>query len=133
MAQCTQFFTYCSTLAVGCYLYTNIKRTATLSAGWVQYGANVYSVNSSGMITAITPCSSCPPSDTFLSSFCSGYDLYYTYANGSCGTYNTLIEINSATCGYTPFYPYSCDCGPGCAGYNDPCYIIGCTDCYQQQ
>lgn len=130
MAQCTQFFTYCSTLAVGCYLYTNIKRTATVSAGWVQYGANVYSVNSSGMITASTPCSSCPPSGTFLSSFCSGCDLYYTYADGNCGTYNTFIESNSISCGcgyYCSCYGYDCD------PYTNPCYYYGCYECLPPQ
>jgi hypothetical protein len=41
-----------------------------------------------------------PSPGTYLSQFCSGYNLYYTYADGSGGTYNTLIQTNSATCGY---------------------------------
>lgn len=41
-----------------------------------------------------------PSSGTYLSQFCSVYSLYYTYANGSGGTYNTLQENNSPTCGY---------------------------------
>jgi hypothetical protein len=33
-------------------------------------------------------------------STCVGYDLYYRFANGSCGTYDTFIESNSSSCGY---------------------------------
>jgi hypothetical protein len=43
---------------------------------------------------------SCPPEGTFLMATCIGYDLYYRYANGSCGTYDTFIESNSPSCGY---------------------------------
>jgi hypothetical protein len=43
-----------------------------------------------------------PPYGTLLSTFCSGYDLYGTYADGSYGTYDALIEANSPSCGYTP-------------------------------
>ena len=44
--------------------------------------------------------SNCTPNGTYHSSFCSGYSYYYRYHNGSCGFYDTLIENNSATCGY---------------------------------
>ena len=130
---CVTFYTWCNPIAVTCTLYSNPKRTATVGAGYYSDGVNVYQTNSSGVIIAISSCANCPVADTFITSFCSGYDLYYTYTDGNCGTYNTLIESNSATCGYTQSYPYSCDCGGGCAGYNDPCYVIGCPDCYDQQ
>jgi hypothetical protein len=42
----------------------------------------------------------CPLAGEYVGQFCSGYDLYYTYTNGSCGTYNQLVESNSGTCGY---------------------------------
>ena len=42
----------------------------------------------------------CPSNGTLLSTYCSGVDLYGTYANGSCGTYNALITSNSGECGY---------------------------------
>lgn len=54
-----------------------------------------------------------PPAGTLLSTYCSGFDLYGTYANGSGGSYNSLIESNSASCGWypastsTPGYDYS--------------------------
>ena len=43
---------------------------------------------------------SCPSEGTFLMATCVDYDLYYRYANGSCGTYDTFIESNSPICGY---------------------------------
>jgi hypothetical protein len=41
-----------------------------------------------------------PPAGTYLGNFCSGFNLYYQYADGSGGSYNSLQEINSAQCGY---------------------------------
>jgi hypothetical protein len=73
-------------------------------------------------------CNLCPPLGTYLDQYCSGFDLYYTYANGSCGTYDELYESNSPACG-GGFYPYYCNCGNGCVGTFDPCYYYGCFDC----
>lgn len=56
MAQCLQFYTWCSTLGVNCYLYTDIKRTNPVGAGWVSDGTTSYQVNSSGMIIATAAC-----------------------------------------------------------------------------
>ena len=42
-----------------------------------------------------------PASGTLLSQFCSGYTRYGTYADGSGGSYNQVIEYNAAYCGYT--------------------------------
>ena len=126
--QCLSFNSTCSTLIYGCYLYTDDKKTVPVSTGWISNGTNVYSINSSGMITAVTACSSCQADETYIESFCTGTTLYYTYADGNCGTYNTLIEYNSATCGYES-NPYYCDCGGGCAGSVDPCYYNACSEC----
>ena len=41
-----------------------------------------------------------PAANTLLSTYCSGYDQYGQYADGNNGTYNQLIETNSAHCGY---------------------------------
>lgn len=49
----------------------------------------------------------CPANGTLLSTYCSGYDLYGTYADGSCGTYNGFISYRSIDCGHT-----------GCTQYN---------------
>ena len=50
--------------------------------------------------TTAAPTTTCTPNGTLLSTFCSGFDLIGTYANGNCGTYNQPIEFNSPSCGY---------------------------------
>ena len=47
----------------------------------------------------------CETAGTLLSTNCVGYNLYGTYTDGQCGTTNSLIETNSATCGYVPPAP----------------------------
>ena len=48
-----------------------------------------------------TTTTTCLPNGYLISTFCTGVDLYGTFADGNCGTYNELIEANSPTCGYT--------------------------------
>ena len=43
-----------------------------------------------------------PTAGTLLSTYCSGVNKWGTYANGSGGTYQNLIEANSVDCGYVP-------------------------------
>jgi hypothetical protein len=47
----------------------------------------------------------CPAAGQLLNTYCDIYDLYGTYTNGACGTYDAFIESNSASCGYTPPAP----------------------------
>lgn len=59
----------------------------------------------------------CDAYGTFLGHFCSGYDLYDSYADGSCGTFSQgPIETNSEACGYVapPVYT-TCVCCIGVA------------------
>jgi hypothetical protein len=43
----------------------------------------------------------CPAAGTPIgSAYCVGFDLYQLKADGDCGTYEDLIEVNSASCGY---------------------------------
>jgi hypothetical protein len=42
------------------------------------------------------------PRGTYLSQYCSGFNLYYRFADGNYGFYDVLQETNSATCGYVP-------------------------------
>jgi hypothetical protein len=56
MAQCLVFYTYCSSLGVNCYLYTDVKRSTPVSAGWVSDGTTNWTINSSGMITGTAAC-----------------------------------------------------------------------------
>lgn len=62
---------------------------------------------------------SCVPSGTYLSSYCSGCTLYYTYADGSCGSYDVSQGI-STTCG-------AC-CGAPAAGQLIGSYCEGCIE-----
>jgi hypothetical protein len=43
-----------------------------------------------------------PAAGTLIYQYCSGYDLYGTYHDGNGGSYNAIIEYNSASCGYVP-------------------------------
>ena len=93
-AGCPAYGTYLSQFCSGCNLY---YRYADGSCG-------TYDVNQ-GCTTACGGCCCSPASGTYLSQYCSGYDLYYTYSNGCNGTYSSLVESNSATCGYVPPAP----------------------------
>lgn len=43
-----------------------------------------------------------PVKGILLSTLCKGFDQYGKYADGSGGSYETLIQTNSSNCGYTP-------------------------------
>jgi hypothetical protein len=51
------------------------------------------------------PAPTYPKKGTLISTYCNGYDQYGNYANGSGGTYDELIEVNSLACGYIPPSP----------------------------
>jgi hypothetical protein len=88
-----------------------------LSQGCVAYGSAPYTYRvtradgSGGSYNEDTPNSpSCgyvayPAPGTYLYQFCSGYNLYYVYADGSGGSYYSLYQSNSPTCGYSPPVP----------------------------
>jgi hypothetical protein len=71
-----------------------------------------------------TTTTTCTPNGTLLSTFCSGFDLIGVYANGSCGTYNQVIQFNSPSCGYvTPTTTTTCTpngtlLSTYCSGFN---------------
>jgi len=56
--------------------------------------------------------SACTPSGTYLGSYCSGSTVYYSYANGSCGTYGVSQGQQNGQCGY---------CDPGGTDYGGYC------------
>ena len=80
-------------------------------------GASTISVNIND--TSLTP----PAAGTLLNQYCSGYDLYGTYANGSGGTYNQLIEANSVTCGWVP--PFTFTISPSSYSIQNTAWDIG--------
>lgn len=65
---------------------------------------NVYSPDETVTIFNDTTSSFVEPTYTargiLLNTFCKGYDQYGNYADGNGGSYDKLIETNSATCGY---------------------------------
>jgi len=67
----------------------------------------------------------CSAAGTYVTQYCSGYNLYRRYysgsaSNGTCGTYDSLYQSNSSTCGYNPAIVYSLYC------YGDPYICTGC-------
>lgn len=86
MAECIYFNTYCSTLGVGCYLYSDIKRTVPVSAGWVSDGAKSWQINSSGMITNELAC----VEDPYLA--CYALEITYGTTSSSCFGYQDDYE-----------------------------------------
>lgn len=57
-----------------------------------------------------------PAKGILLSTLCKGYDQYGKYADGSGGSYESLIETNSSNCGYTPPPPSGGGTGGGTGG-----------------
>lgn len=149
MAQCLSFYTYCSSLGVGCYLYTDIKRTTTVSAGWVSDGTTNWSINSSGMITGVASCNVSPNWVLAFGSYtCVGCDKHYvevdnnpyspTYGNTRTGG---VAESNSTYCGgccgqstaanwTIIFGSYGCS---GCNKYYMEYDANSCSPTYNQQ
>lgn len=78
--------------------------TVNVTADAITEGTETFTIalNNGQASTSVTinDTSVYPAYGTYISQFCSGYNLYYTYANGSGGTYNQLQQSNSATCGY---------------------------------
>lgn len=62
-----------------------------------------YYVTNTGYVDLVELCSpnSNPSYGTFMSSYCQGVDLYYRYADGNGGFYDTLHQSNSPSCGGT--------------------------------
>jgi hypothetical protein len=57
-----------------------------------------------------------PAKGVLLSTLCKGYDQYGKYADGSGGSYESLIASNSSNCGYTPPPPPPPPSGGGGGG-----------------
>ena len=76
--------------------------TAPFSPGIYTFDMTAMAGIQSHKITcALVVVGAVPADGTLLSTHCVGYDKYGTYADGSGGTYDQLIETNSAYCGYT--------------------------------
>jgi hypothetical protein len=107
-----------SGLAAGTTYYFRIRITCTSSGGYSGYSNTMSGTTSSG----------CAAYGYFLTSYCSGCNLYYRYADGACGYYD-INQGCTTQCG-------GCCCAPangtylssGCNGcdygdyYADGCY-----------
>ena len=90
---CAASFTY-SGLASSTSYQFRVRITCTSTGGYSGYSEILQQATSAG----------CPANGTYLSQFCTGCTLYYRYANGSCGTYDTSQGCTTA-CG-------GCCCSP---------------------
>jgi hypothetical protein len=69
------------------------------------------------------------PNGTFLSQYCIDCELWYRYANGTCGYYDELQFLSSPECGPGCGPPgVCCDCGFGCECGYITC-DFGCFPC----
>jgi hypothetical protein len=86
-------------------LANNISKS-TLLAGYTI--SNIDDATTGGTIQSIGTCSNtiswsanpCASAGSLVDTYCSGTTLYGIYNDGSCGTYDDVIEINSLSCGY---------------------------------
>lgn len=85
-------------------------------AGWSGWSCSNATNNGTYVNNGYSDCG------TYNSQFCSGFDLYYVYNDGFNGTYNTLHEHNSITCGYIPPQPdyYFYNNGSGDTNWGNP-------------
>lgn len=110
-----------SGLASSTTYLVRVRITCTSTGGYSGYSNTLTVTTSAG----------CPAYGTYLSQFCSGCNLYYRYANGSCGTYDVNQGCTTA-CG-------GCCCSPAygtylsqyCSGFDlYYTYSDGCNGTY---
>jgi len=94
---------------------------ATLT--WYSDSQHTYSIGNQVQWSINDTSLNYPAYGTYVSQFCSGYNLYYTYNDGAGGTYNQLYQSNSTTCGYVSYPAYGTTvgspyCGTGSNQYN---------------
>ena len=82
--------------------------TGTNGTGYAGQNGKVYICWDMPVAFPVPP----PAYGTYLGQICANYNLYNQYADGSNGTFLTVVEYNSATCGYTgDFVPWWLDHG----------------------
>jgi len=112
--QGVSYLAYGTIISQGCVAYGTAPYTYRVTKANGSGGTFNEDTNNSTSCGYVAP----PAYGTYLGQFCSGYDLYYTYANGSGGSYNTLYQTNSATCGYVAPPAYGTYLGQFCSGYD---------------
>ena len=89
---------------------------ATLT--WYSDSQHTYSIGNQVTWSINDTSLSYPAYGTYVSQFCSGYNLYYTYNDGAGGTYNQLAQSNSSTCGYVSYPAYGIYVTQFCSGFD---------------
>jgi hypothetical protein len=79
-----------------------LGRTATTATSLGETATRSLAARASGSVSMshLYGKSRYPVAGTLLGTYCTGYTLYGTYANGSGGSYNQLIEAYSTSCGW---------------------------------
>lgn len=92
-------YSNCNPINAGgsCYLYEDQGLTTVARQGYYSDNTNCYTVNSSGLVTAVSSC--CPAYGTYSYSACSGGAWYDYYNDGYCGFYSVLSIACYAPCG----------------------------------
>jgi hypothetical protein len=78
---------------------TNYTVTGTTTGCIATAVIRTVTVNPAATTTTTTVC---PATDTLIGTFCQDGALWGQYANGSCGSYNSLIDPCHPDCGCTP-------------------------------
>jgi hypothetical protein len=68
------------------------------------FSNQINSVIATSCTTTTTTTTTCPPYGTYIGEFCGGapdFNKIGIFADGSCGTYNSVIAYNDPACGYT--------------------------------
>jgi hypothetical protein len=95
-------FSNCSSISVGCYMYSNESLTLPVNAGYYSNGTYCYTVTSGGYVSAVTNCNGCPSYGTLSYISC---EFIYPY-----GCTGDVYYYNDGNCGYYTEYPSGCVC-----------------------
>lgn len=84
------YYSNCSSLTTGCYLYTNTCLTSPVSNGYYSDGSSCYTISGGGYISSVSSCSV----------------TYYTYADkytcvGTSCTWTGITEIIAAASAFS--------------------------------
>lgn len=97
------YYSNCSTLSIGCYLYDDSNLTIPVTNGYYSDGTNCYETCCGGYILGITGCPPpCPPYGTYLYTTC--------FFNPGCGSSDTVDVYADGVCGEYYQYLYVCYC-----------------------
>lgn len=87
------FYSNCSSLSIGCYLYTNYARTNPVIDGYFSDGTTCYTVTGgSGYISNISTCSTFVTIDTYTPATMNCF-AFYDFAANSNAVVDTNVDV----------------------------------------